>query len=102
MFPKLFHIPVKPKCVCVKIHRKTVPAEWDENLLSVIPVSHGAWFTATWFFLPPTCNPASKCNPPSEHWCGLCLVCASETELEPHQFQLPSWKDFARQTGTKN
>lgn len=54
VLPKLFCIPVKPKCVCLKVHRKTVSAEWDEDLPLAIPVSHGAWFTATWLFLPPT------------------------------------------------
>lgn len=102
VLPKLFHIPVKSKRACLKVHRKTVPAEWEEDLLLAIPLSHGVQLTATRLFRPPACNPACECNPLPERWCGLCLVCASETELGQHQFLLPSWTSFAKQIGTKS
>lgn len=53
VLPKLFHIPLKSKWVCLKVHRKTVPAEWDEDLLLAIPLSHGVQLTATRLFCPP-------------------------------------------------
>lgn len=60
---RLFHIPVRPQSMCLKIHRKTVLAEWNEDVLLAVPVLHSAWLTSTWLFLPPTCNPARECNP---------------------------------------
>lgn len=53
-------------------------------------------------FLPPTCNPACKCNLLSASQCGFCLACALKTELEQCQFLFPSCVVFARPIGTKS